>query len=90
MFRTDRGASLRLDNESSHMIETERDIIKMFYVIVLVFLVCYIPYQVCFILDHFCLVTVDTSAYYHVIRNYVFLLPSRQVMTSRVLTDVIS
>ena len=74
MFRMDRGASL--DNESSHMIETERDIIKMFYVIVLVFLVCYIPYQVCFILDHFRLVTVATSPYYYVIRNYVFLLTS--------------
>lgn len=69
----DRSASVSVGDEESHMIETERDIIKMFYVIVLVFLVCYIPYQICFLLDHFVVVTQD-HPYYLIIRNYVFLL----------------
>lgn len=61
-------------DEGDHMIESERDIIKMFYVIVLIFLLCYIPYQVFFMLDHFMVFTQDKIPYYDIARSWVFLL----------------
>ncbi|XP_031556942.1 tachykinin-like peptides receptor 86C [Actinia tenebrosa] len=56
-------------------VRLERDLLKMFYIIILVFLVCYFPYQVFFLLEYFGVIHWETWKYFTVIRNYAFLIP---------------
>lgn len=56
-------------------VKLERDLLKMFYMIILVFLVCYFPYQVFFLLEYFRVIHWNTWRYFTVIRTYAFLIP---------------
>lgn len=62
--------------DEGSMIESERDVIKMFYVIVIVFLVCYIPYQVFFLCVYFDVLNVKRHPYVDLLNKYTILLSS--------------
>lgn len=62
--------------DEGSMIESERDIIKMFYVIVIVFLVCYIPYQVYFLCSILKVLDESILPYSDLLNKYTILLTS--------------
>lgn len=62
-------------NRRKDFVKLERDLLKMFYVIILVFLVCYFPYQVFFLLEYFGVIHWNTWKYFTIIRTYAFLIP---------------
>lgn len=62
--------------DEGSMIESEKDIIKMFYMIVIVFLVCYIPYQVFFLCVSIDVVNMHRHPYYDLLSKYTVLLSS--------------
>ncbi|XP_048582117.1 neuropeptide Y receptor type 1 isoform X2 [Nematostella vectensis] len=57
----------------SSMMESERDVIRMFYAIVLIFLLCYIPYQIFYLISYFEVIS-NNSPYYYLVRKYLVLL----------------
>ncbi|XP_031551481.1 alpha-1A adrenergic receptor-like [Actinia tenebrosa] len=67
--------SLSSHDEGS-MIESERDIIKMFYVIVMVFLIFYLPYQVFFLCVYYGVLDRNRHPYYDLLDKYTVLLVS--------------
>jgi hypothetical protein len=62
-------------NKRKDFAKLERDLLKMFYMIILVFIICYFPYQVYFLLEYFRVIHWTTWRYFDVIRIYVFLIP---------------
>lgn len=54
--------------------DLEKNILKMFYAIIIVFVAFYFPYQVFFILEYFSFIHWTTWRYFDITRDYIYLM----------------